>query len=477
MIKRRSLNIETVRLDDHNSIGMKSKAHALPCLDRFLHDIAIKQSDKNEAFGRKYQREVILTSGLEIVSPFSGKPAIARHSIDVRGRVFFRFAEEGGEYYVASSRIKVGYPLSALFVPNAGLVLKWDPVQGGIERIHIKLLKSLIDAPVRTGSKGVPTVVMGHRNFAHHLWNELSALERLLDEHALPDPRPKIIVAREPLGAIEAIFPELRGWVIERARTEDGGVRNNPDTLFVNLGGYCISSQLRRRIVRHAQAAASVATNSLLKEIGEHCSPVFWLSIRTNNPTFVNQRDVLVSIARLILSNYPTCCIMFDGFSLPQDWKNTKGEMLGFYTSSIDLARLEIDSIIASIRSTCVLTSSQRMFNVGGLELLDSISLAQIADCYFCHLGTIQHKIAWTSNKPGIIHGNRAILASKPEIWHATALEAGTQPLAVDRSMIADITAGRKSGDYRAVDCAALAEWVVQYFDTRILAENRSGPP
>jgi hypothetical protein len=361
-------------------------------------------------------------------------------------------------------------------VPHANLLLKWDVVKGGVERVHIKLLKSVAGGYPSESSNGLPVILVGHRNFAHHLWNELSALERLLNDDRLPNPRPKLIIGREPLGALDTIFPELRCWEIDRSRVDRGRAYNEPGTLFVNLGGYRISSTLRQRIVQHAEALTGAEINSLRKDIREHCSPVFWLSIRTSNPTFTNQREVLVAIARVVLANYPTCCVVFDGFSLPEDWENTNGEVRHFYTSSASEARLEIDGLIESIRRVCETNSAQKLVNAGGLRVLESISLAQLADTYFCHLGTIQHKIAWTGNMPGIIHGNRVILASKPEIWHAAAIESGIVPAAINGQMVADTTPGNKSGNYQAVDCAALAEWVVEHFES-YLVQNRYAQP
>jgi hypothetical protein len=464
MTEHRSTKVETVSLEDPASVEEKSRRHGLPYLDGFLSDIASKQSGSDEAFGRAYQRDAIRTLRLETISPFTGEVIAAEHSINVRGRVFFHFADTTN-YYVASSRIKVGYPLTALFVPEAKLLLKWDDVKGGIELIHVKQLKRAIGTPLNGGARREAAVMLGHRNFAHHFWNELSALERLVETRAPSDPPPRLIAAREPLGRLETIFPEISGWRIDREGACRGGLVNDPETFFVNLGGFRISSKLRQRIVQHAEAIAAETTKCLIKEVRKRESPVFWLSVRTSKPTFVNQRDVLVAISRLLLAKFASCTIMFDGFSIPEDHEIASVDMKEFYKSMTKKDNYSIGEIIGEVLEGINLKEQQFLHNISGLTVSESIALAQTASTYFCHLGTIQHKIGWTANKPGIIHGNRTILASKPEIWHATSVESGIQPEVIDSQLIADITPGQKSGDYRAVDCRALAESVVEYFD------------
>jgi hypothetical protein len=97
----------------------------------------------------------------------------------------------------------------------------------------------------------------------------LSALQGLLEDLGPSDPRPRLIVARETLGRLETIFPEIADWRIDREETGRRGVRNEPGTFFVNLGGYRISSKLRARIVGHAQDSASAPTLALIAEVRE----------------------------------------------------------------------------------------------------------------------------------------------------------------------------------------------------------------
>jgi hypothetical protein len=84
----------------------------------------------------------------------------------------------------------------------------------------------------------------------------------------------------------------------------------------------------------------------------------------------------------------------------------------------------EIDAIIGELTRKSRPLPSQRIVNVGGLGVLDTITLAQLADAYFCHAGTVQHKIGWTANRPGLIHGNRG---SRSARQHAERMQDGIE--------------------------------------------------
>jgi len=455
-------------------IGQCATSYNLPFFGEFLADVIERQSGENEAFGRRYQRETILRPGLGIVSPLSGSPVVSTQSMLVRGKIFYQFFE-GIDYYVISSRIRFGYPLAALFVPQANCLLKWE--RGGSQSIlpaHLCSLARLLerDEAGPHPIAGPPIVLIGHRNFAHHLWNELSALELFLSLGASVPP-PELQITREPLGPVDAIFPELASWKIARLGDRASHSRLEPGRLFVNLGGYRISSTLRKRIVRHAITAATPQTSSLIAEIRALRAPVFWLSVRMQNPTFTNQKEILIAIATKLLDRYAKCCILFDGFSVPHDWQSTNDESARFYTEAGGATRNEIGRIIEAIMRGRTRAPSHRVANLGGLGILDTIALAQLADSYFCHAGTVQHKIGWTSNKPGIIHGSLKVLSEDPAEWHATRLEGGVKPCAIAPEMIEDVPSdglrgNSRENNYRAVDCDALSSFAVDYFQRRI---------
>jgi len=459
----------------HRAIDRKAKKYGLPHLQDFIGSVT-RIDPNNDAFGRRYQFDTLARNGLKIISPISGEIIISRRSVAVRGRIFYHF-REAVEYYVVSSRIRLGYPLAAIFVPEANVLLRWEPGgRRGIQNTHLRTLIELVGKePISLPSPAaIPVIVLGHRNFAHHLWNELSAIQSLVTRplHSMPF---EMMVTREPLGAIDKIFPELAGRTITRlgAAAELSG--NDPAKLFVNLGGYRISSGLRTRIASHAAASATADTNLLIKQLREHCSPVFWLSLRTQRPTFVNQADVLQSLAVELLDSFPSCGILLDGFSLPADWGATGSRNAGKYMAAAAATREDIEVAIQGILRERGGSPQRMIVNIGGIGILDSIALAQLADAYFCHVGTVQHKIAWTTNRPGIIHGGRDMLAGNPAEWHASRLEDGYTPVQINAELVEDLDPESREPNYRAVDCPRLAEFVRDHFAHFLALRRETG--
>ena len=188
-------------------VGSKSYQETLPYVTDFLRDIQLKMGAPDEALGRRYQREIICRGTLEIISPLSGRRTTAAESFLVGGKNFFRFREPD-DFFVAASRVTLGYPLLALFFPGGNLLVKWhvEKDKRGIQPKDVADLAAVVAGKEKreTHEKRQERVeevaaVMGHKNFAHHLWNELPALERLIED--LPAERsPHLLLGREPLG-------------------------------------------------------------------------------------------------------------------------------------------------------------------------------------------------------------------------------------------------------------------------------------
>jgi len=469
------VHIDAINLADSDR-GARADAmgrtHGLPHLGQFLADLERTQSDENERFGRRYQRETLARGGLELVSPLSGERAIATESFAVVGKKFFRFAEtndsgEGVAYFVMSSRIRFGFPLAALFLPSENWLLTWEP--GGrraAERTPLEALAHAVaqeELPLQLPIR--PVITMGHANFAHHLWNELSALETIIQSGSLRADT-SILVTRETLGPLEQIFPELKNIPIYRVdeKRPPGGVRRG--ALFVNVGSLRIRQSMRRRIVVFALNNVSSAARAFIAALEHGAGPVFWISIKTHIQTLVDQRETLTRIARQLLKEHKRCSIVFDGFSLPEDWKRTDDEMQSFYRRAVSQTREESEAIIGAVRSSVTLEPSQVIASTAGMGLLDTIAIAQSATAYLCHSGTVQHKIGWTANVPGIVHGYRRPGIDDLGLWHSQRLEDGIAPVATPKAFFHDVIseAQVKRHNYRTIDPEMFTRFVAEYF-------------
>jgi hypothetical protein len=454
--------VDSIRLPRDDGDLENVEQQGVPHLRHFLDHIAHLQSGKDERYGRRYQLETVQRGSLLLPSPYTGEVVSATRSFLVSGKIFYWFSG-APDFYVASSRISRGYPLAALVLPAEHRMLRWEPL--GSRGLDLRHLDKLIDqrsgeAPLEFDGSSRVMVVMGNRNFAHHLWNELSALDRLVSKYGqghLSD----IFINREPLGDVERMFPEIAGLKIHRARGA-----SMPDGLYVNLGSYCISKSMRGRLLKHARREASSEVNALISRIKAIGGPVFWLSVRMQNPTLENQREVMVAICRRLLNLNVRCSILMDGFSLPEDWSTAGDTIAESYRASADTSRAEIDAIVEEVSRTSP-WSRQLVVNIGGIRLLDTIALAELADAYFCHGGSVQHKIGWTANKPGIIHGPRKLMSKDPISWHSDRLEGAVPPLPLPIQMIQDVESDLREKNYR-VKSGAVAQFVANYFSYHV---------
>lgn len=464
------VRIDRFELSDSVAIKRLATAHGLPYLKRFLKHIEHRQAQADERFGRRYQRSILRRGGLRLFSPKTGAPILAAESIAMNGKTFYRFMEAdrtgaANEYFVIASRIRFGFPLVGLFVPQKNVLLSWE--SGGkhaVRNLHLSALaetRNTRDSSTRISE--TPVILMGHTSFAHHLWNELSALETIIHSGSLPPTSP-ILVAREPLGDIEEIFPELLGHAI--FRVDPGpplcGIRTG--SLFVNLGALCIPERLRRRMVAFAQSRASAAARAIIADIERMGGPVFWISVRTQNPTLTNQHDVLARVTCLLLHAYRHCTVVFDGFSLPEDTTRMTADMQTAYARYAAETRKASEDIIASVHAMSPPGPRQWVTSIAGMSLLDCFAIAQCATVYLCHAGSVQHKIGWTANVPGIIHGNRRVSTEGLLARHSARLENGVAPMVAPKEMLDEVVSGENERNYVCVDPAEFSRFVLGYF-------------
>lgn len=69
----------------------------------------------------------------------------------------------------------------------------------------------------------------------------------------------------------------------------------------------------------------------------------------------------------------------------------------------------------------------------------ESIAYAHTADCYLSHHGSLQHKIGWIANCPGVVHSNKTVLNTPrrfPAFW---ARQDTVPPIYIDANAVDDV--------------------------------------
>jgi hypothetical protein len=286
--------------------------------------------------------------------------------------------------------------------------------------------------------------LVDNRQFAHHIWNVLSALEWLIDGGYVAH-LDRLILAEEPIGEIDQIFPELQNAPIERHRFPAAiNTGLNQNWFLLRPGGTRISDHLIERLHRYAESRTPMHVHRTIARLKTDHWPIVCVTLRTGNRTWVSQQEGMIAIAHLLARDYPNAALIVDGFS------RLHGQ------SAMPPAQQE-----QIIHQELALVQAMRKALGGGLNIqttigepiVHSMVYTQIIDCYLAHHGSLQHKIGWLSNAPGLVHANSLVL-STPQLWEpALQVRPGApKPLYLPASMVRDSPGATRVANNRWLD-------------------------
>ncbi len=391
----------------------------------------------------RYQDDAVRFKMVRTICPFTGNLIGTKKSFFVFKPVltiFYRF-ESVNVFYLGAFALPLGLPLSFIFFPalnmviikrsNAYPVLKTPTISNHIKKRLIRLYRFFIK-PV-SGHKMILNAILGLKStvlgrfsdcadyikniddtktalliggghFAHHAWNELSALQRLADNNLIQEIE-QLFVFSESLGPIHEIFPEINPGKIKKTGNDqliDMVLSDN--ILLVPVGDKTMNKVLRDRILG---LACRMADPDLKKNMSRFCEkrfPVLWITIKPDSRTMTNQAAAIENVLFEIQKRHKALAVIFDGFSLP--YKQRAGQT--------DAERKHIEKVNVLLSRVRDKLAERHIpsITLSGKPLCDALFAAQYADIYLSHAGTIQHKIGWFSEASGIVHSNWYTLIS-----------------------------------------------------------------
>ncbi len=407
----------------------------LPYLEQFASSVDAVQRAAEGGTVRRYLRDLVRQGWFAIVSPTTGRRLQSGCSLLLVDKtVVFSFPDEPA-LLLGVGDLSLGYPICAALLTDRALLLGLVATDWGFSERHLPGLASVIDAtqwtpgPATTGLQ----LVLGDLNFAHHAWNQLSALDELVPQ-GVPDGL-TMVATQEPLGPIQDLFPDLAKWPLTYTHDTELQALNAPGALFAPVGGRKISAGLTERLTAVADANGTAAGQAIVATVAGARGPVLWMSVRTQNRTLTNQHAVLTALGAAFLQSAPDGIIVIDGYSLTAD-------LARYPRYHQDMAhKIAAEDRVAAeaVRDALAAAGSAGRVEIAvGLTILDSIALARHASIYFCHHGTVQHKIGWFHSVPGLVHSNRTILAHTPGAWVAAQSAVALPPAYVSPQLVSD---------------------------------------
>jgi len=239
-------------------------------------------------------------------------------------------------------------------------------------------------------------IQIGHKNFAHFIWNELSAVLKLIQENVLIPP---LIFICNPLGDF-SWGEALDSRIIKSAPENSAPLR---------VGSMLISSDCRKYVIDLFEKSPKL-------KLRNHRN-LLWLSVKSDARCPINQVEFLVEIAFYWLNKYGD--VILDGFT-PSFVSITKHH-LG--------RKFKTDSIIHDVERIIKDKSTKfNLYTTTGMTLHEAIHYTKFASFYISPLGTIQHKIGWIRNIPGILHCGDFKGRANVNLWHSNQVEGGIVP-------------------------------------------------
>lgn len=378
----------------------------------FVESVALLNLFQFNRYILNYQHNILSTGRFSIISPYSGK--ILEFSANFyfqTQKIYYLFEEDNHTIFLVTDDIGWGWPVRFLIFPKEETVYALDKdaniktVQRHDLLVATKYFIRVYQPKKRTGKIHI---LLGHPNFAHYLWNELSALDYLISNAVLSTDRfqYELINLFQPLGPVEGLidFDQLKETFTSVSAIPELHETNVQfEGSLLRIGARLVTGKLKEKLKKQIKDLYGQRNRGPALS---H-NPVFWISMKdtVSNRVFINQLEFLSRLVMNILKKYPQCNFVFDAFSLPLDYK--ENPMYKHYREQFNLLKESAGNERRKLLEICnrenpalqgkiILTDQDSLFS--------SIYHAQFTDFYICHAGSLQHKIGWIYHVPGVIH-------------------------------------------------------------------------
>lgn len=286
-----------------------------------------------------------------------------------------------------------------------------------------------------------------------HAFAELQGLLRLVSAQRLSQVDTISLLSGEPLGAVEALIPELRGVEVQRLRPPDIFALNDyvfaKNILASRVTGGFVTADLARRLLDHAASNADPDWQRRMEDVRARHRLLLFVSLRSTRRRWIYEPGQVARVLTALAERHPGLAVIFDGFSVG----DAQGERTIAEGEKADLLQIaeQLDGAI------------EVEFSVGR-SMSDALYAAEMCDFHLSEQGTSTTKAALIAGKPGVVLGPRQFG------WDARAFRYPAPVLATPWRLAEDLVEGDIQTDFR-IDPEIVLNCLLDVADT--LPPNR----
>jgi FkbM family methyltransferase len=140
--------------------------------------------------------------------------------------------------------------------------------------------------------------------------------------------------------------------------------------------------------------------------------PVVLLSLRLDNPSWVDQVQGFAELARQLQQDFPDVGFVIHGMSKDGSrvWETTPRSLEAEISAASELE--------------CLLGDCEGVANAVGLSIHESVAIANLCDAFVAPLGSGMALYKWLTNKPGVVFSNQFCSdPANPQCWTRLVFE------------------------------------------------------
>jgi len=390
-----------------------------PEWEAVLEGAAITEPSARETF-LQAEREsgfldrMVATGGLPMMDPFTGEILQPFDSVVIFGRSVYTY--RGREMF----HLVCGKPWSGalgLHIPRLNLSLPFGKSSSSLLGGYMANVLAILLRRAATRTVAGETVwpapseaprrlvlsIGNTENFAHHIWNFYSAVERMARTGLTERLSGAVFSGTEFFGPLDELFPELKAAGFRRM--PKGNVIDpapySTEALVLQSGGFFAAASLTERMIARMRALPKAPPRhpdtpvlepaDVPRETG---APVVWIGFRLRDKAWSEQEAGSIRIIQRLSERFPGALFLLDGFSFPVGHDQISDQWGDVVTALKAMGdRIRVASGIPD-----------QVVNMVGNTLRESVLWAQETDAYLAPYGTTQHKIGWFTKAPGVVY-------------------------------------------------------------------------